>query len=180
MRRDPVVGHVLDDAQLQHAALLLRQGVEQLVDALQPTLLGSDAGQVGTLEGAEPLPSAVFQALAPDRLQQHMARDAIQPGSGRAAGFVAECPPHAPGLRKCLCHEIERGFLIVTAAQVITLDPPRVAVIEDAKCPGVVHGGRQQLRVARSQLVHDLYMQRDPVNVTAPARCQSASRGPPR
>lgn len=190
--RDLLVGHVLDNAQLQHAALLDRQAAEQLVDTLQPALLGRNTRPVGVLEGPEPLPGAVLQALAPHRLQQHVARDAIQPGRRRPLGLVAERATDAPRLRERLRDEIERRILVVTPAQVITVDPPRVAVIEDAKCSGIVHRGRHQLRVARPQMAHALYMERDLQNaqvsppacdlrgsnsIPAPAR---AERGPDR
>lgn len=59
--RDLLVGHVLDNAQLQHAALLDRQAAEQLVDTLQPALLGRNTRPVGVLEGPEPLPGAVLK-----------------------------------------------------------------------------------------------------------------------
>lgn len=166
LRRDLVVGQILDDPQLEGSAMVSGQGVEELVRTVQPTLLGRYERPIRRLERAEPLPGTVLQALAPHRLQQDMARDAVQPGGRRAVYLIAERVPHAPRLGKRLRKQIERDLPVMTAAQVITLNPLGVAVIDDAERAGIVDGGRQQRCVARSRVVHAPYMKRHRQNVT--------------
>ncbi len=152
---DLVVLELVDHAQLDGCALILRQLVERLVESLEPRVVRFRRRRrvVEPIANAEPRARARLDAAAPHRLRDEVPRDAEEPRPGGAVSLVAEALAGEPRLRERLRCQVESGVLVAGAREVESVDAVGVPVVELAKGRGICVRGAYECGIVLIDLL---------------------------
>jgi hypothetical protein len=89
----------------------------------------------------------LFEPALADGRDEHVPRDRVEPGRGRAVGEVAEAFPREPDLGERLGREVERRLPVTRPTEMEAVDPHAVPVVQLSECACVPAGGGQELGV---------------------------------